>query len=61
MRMIGREFVARTRFDPLHRANLEQQLFDSLPGWLEQLRSADAVEIEAPFEGETHGGLEKPD
>jgi hypothetical protein len=54
MRMIGREFVARTRFDPLHRANLEQQLFDSLPGWLEQLRSTDAVEIEAPFEGETH-------
>ena len=52
--MIGREFVARTRFDPMHRANLEQQLFDSLPGWLEQLQSADAVDIEAPFEGETH-------
>ncbi len=54
MRMIGREFVARTRFDPLHRAAMEQQLFDSLPGWLEQLQSSDAVEIEAPFEGETH-------
>jgi FHA domain len=54
MRMIGREFVARTRFDPMHRANMEQQLFDSLPGWLEQLQSADAVDIEAPFEGETH-------
>ena len=54
MRMIGREFVARTRFDPMHRASLEQQLFDSLPGWLEQLQSADAVDIEAPFEGETH-------
>jgi hypothetical protein len=54
LRMIGREFVARTRFDPLHRANMEQQLFDSLPGWLQQLQSADAVEIEAPFEGEKH-------
>jgi hypothetical protein len=54
LRMIGREFVARTRFDPLHRAALEQELFDALPGWLEQLQSSAAVEIELPFEGETH-------
>ncbi|HKE43348.1 MAG TPA: FHA domain-containing protein [Steroidobacteraceae bacterium] len=52
--MVGREFVARTRFDPLHRAAVEQQLFDALPGWLEQLQTSDAIEIELPFEGETH-------
>ena len=54
LRMIGREFVARTRFDPLHRAATEQQLFDSLPGWLEQLQGSDGVEIDVPFEGEAH-------
>ncbi|HZF24908.1 MAG TPA: FHA domain-containing protein [Steroidobacteraceae bacterium] len=54
LRMVGREFVARTRFDPLHRAAIEQQLFDALPGWLEQLQSSDAIDIELPFEGETH-------
>jgi hypothetical protein len=54
LRMIGREFVARTRFDPLHRAATEQQLFDALPGWLEQLQSSDGVDIEVPFEGEAH-------
>ena len=32
--MIAREFVRTTRFDPLHQAALEQQLYDRLPGVL---------------------------
>jgi hypothetical protein len=31
MRMIAREFIVRTRFDPLHQAQSEQYLFDNLP------------------------------
>lgn len=54
LRMIGREFVARTRFDPLHRAATEQQLFDRLPTWLEMLAVSEFVDVEIPFESETH-------
>ncbi len=35
--MIAELFLRHTRFDPLHSAASEQQLFDKLPKWLEQL------------------------
>ncbi len=35
--MIGEAFLKHTRFDPLHSAASEQQLFDRLPTWLGQL------------------------
>ncbi|MGH8310146.1 MAG: hypothetical protein ACRETX_10190, partial [Steroidobacteraceae bacterium] len=54
MRMIAREFVMRTRFDPLHQASTEQQLFDQLPAWLKALGADEFVEVEVPFGNETH-------
>jgi hypothetical protein len=43
-RRISELFVRATRFDPLHRAETEQALYDNLPGWLEQLRAQERVE-----------------
>lgn len=54
MRMIGREFVRQTRFDPLHQAATEQQLFDRLPAWLETLATGEFAEVEVAFGSETH-------
>ena len=37
-KLLAQEFVRHTRFDPLHRADTEQQLYDALPDFLEQCR-----------------------
>lgn len=42
---IARAFVLSTRFDPMHDARSEQQLYDRLPEWLDKL--SDDVSIEA--------------
>lgn len=34
---VSDQFIQQYRYDPLHTASGEQQLFDRLPGWLEQL------------------------
>jgi hypothetical protein len=44
--LIAEALVRRTRFDPLHQAATEQQLFDRLPAWLGALAMADEVEVE---------------
>ncbi len=54
MKMVANRFVARTRFDPFHDARTEQHLFETLPQWLEQLQSDNAVEAEIEVGGETH-------
>jgi hypothetical protein len=51
-RRIAELFVRATRFDPLHRAETEQMLYDRLPGWLERLREQDRIEITLPQHGE---------
>ena len=43
-RRIADLFVRATRFDPLHRAETEQALYDKLPAWLEQLREQERIE-----------------
>ena len=43
--MIGEAFVQRTRFDPLHNAASEQQLYDALPGWLRQLSVQPQIQL----------------
>ncbi len=43
-RKISELFVRATRFDPLHRAETEQALYDKLPSWLEQLGAQERVE-----------------
>jgi hypothetical protein len=46
---IAQTFVRTTRFDPLHHAATEQSLYDRLPEWLDELRSADGIEASVPF------------
>jgi hypothetical protein len=43
---IGEEFVRSTRFDPLHQAATEQELYDRLPGVLTQLNQSPGVHFE---------------
>ena len=43
---IAEEFVRHTRFDPLHRAATEQELYDRLPGILAQLKQHASVHFE---------------
>lgn len=54
MKMIASDFVARTRFDPLHEARSEQGLFEALPGWLDALAGQASIEAEFTLGGETH-------
>jgi len=42
--LVAEAMVRRTRFDPLHQAATEQQLYERLPGWLAALADADAVD-----------------
>jgi hypothetical protein len=51
--MIGRRFVADTRFDPLHDGRNEQALFDALPEWLARLSKEESLTVEMEF-GEDH-------
>lgn len=48
---IAETFVRRTRFDPLHDGASEQRLYDALPGWLDRLAEARAVDIELEHAG----------
>ena len=43
---IAAEFVRTTRFDPLHQAKFEQELYDRLPGILNRLQKSASLEIE---------------
>ena len=43
---IAEEFVRHTRFDPLHQASTEQELYDRLPGILAQLNQMPSVHFE---------------
>jgi hypothetical protein len=43
LRHIAALFVRKTRFDPLHAASTEQELFTRLPGWLDDLRACDTT------------------
>lgn len=40
---ISDQFVGQSRFDPLHSANTEQQLYNQIPAWLEQCREHDEL------------------
>jgi hypothetical protein len=51
-RRVAETFVRATRFDPLHRAETEQALYDRLPRWLEQLGEQPQVELALTYEGE---------
>jgi hypothetical protein len=44
--LVSETMVRRTRFDPLHQAATEQQLYDRLPGWLGELAVSDPLDIQ---------------
>jgi FHA domain len=51
-RRLAESFVAATRFDPLHHAETEQQLYDRLPGWLAAVPDFGPVELTLEYGGE---------
>lgn len=44
--LVAEAMVRRTRFDPLHQAATEQQLFDRLPVWLSSLAQQESIDAE---------------
>ncbi len=45
IKLIASQFMAETRFDPLHEAASEQRLFDELPQWLEGFAAAERLPL----------------
>ncbi|MDJ0656841.1 MAG: FHA domain-containing protein [Xanthomonadales bacterium] len=43
---VAQVFVQSTRFDPMHTADTEQQMFDRMSGWLSLLSDQDETELE---------------
>jgi len=55
VRLIADLFVQTTRFDPLHRAESEQAIYDRLPSWLAALKEQDAIGVQmAARDGGVH-------
>jgi len=52
--LIAELFVRQTRFDPLHRAQTEQQLYDLVPECLARLRDEERVAIQMNAGSKTH-------
>ena len=52
--MIAATFVRRTRFDPLHQAANEQDLWNRLPGWLAELERSERIDVELSDERSAH-------
>ena len=47
-------FVLATRFDPFHRADTEQLIYDHLPDWLQSLQEEDAAQFELEYSRDIH-------
>ncbi len=54
LRLIAETFVQQSRFDPLHTAETEQALQDSVLDWLAVASSRDVVPLEVTYRGITH-------
>ena len=54
LRIIAEAFVQQSRFDPLHTAETEQMLQDSMSGWLSVAASRDTVPMEVEYRGIAH-------
>jgi hypothetical protein len=51
--LVSEAMVRRTRFDPLHQAATEQQLYERLPDWLSALAAQDTVDASIEAGGST--------
>ena len=54
LRMIAETFVQQSRFDPLHTAETEQALQNSVLSWLASASSQETVAMEVDYRGITH-------
>ena len=54
LRTIAETFVQQSRFDPLHTAETEQALQDSILGWLGTAATQDSVSMEVEYRGIAH-------
>jgi len=54
LRIIAESFVQQSRFDPLHTAETEQVLQNSILNWLSVASSADTVPMQVEYRGITH-------
>jgi hypothetical protein len=54
IRTIAEAFVQQSRFDPLHTAETEQVLQDSLAGWIADASGASTVAVEIEYRGIVH-------
>lgn len=57
--LIASAFVRKTRFDPLHLAESEQQLYDRLPAWLADLEGNEQIELTMEFGGKQQEAVVK--
>lgn len=54
LKVIAEAFVRQSRFDPLHTAETEQTLYDSLPQWIAAAASSDVVPMSIEYRGIPH-------
>jgi len=54
LKIIAEAFVQQSRFDPLHTAETEQMLMESLPGWLAEASRKASVALEVVYRGGAH-------
>lgn len=52
--IIANQFIQTTRFDPMHRAESEQKLFDKLPGWIETFETDKPNLFDLALDDSTH-------
>ncbi len=52
--LVSEAMVRRTRFDPLHLASSEQQLYERLPGWLASLAGGESLDVAIESAGGSH-------
>lgn len=53
--LVSEAMVRRTRFDPLHQAASEQQLYQRLPGWIGELSGRDSLDVAIETEAGSFG------
>jgi len=58
--LVSEAFIAQTRFDPGHDANSEQELYNRLPEWLDQLDRGAGVAAELTFAGHHYRATLEP-
>ena len=60
--LLARRFIQQSRFDPMHAAASEQQLYDRIPDWLDMLHGSEDAAVEIHSNANVyHAKLRAPD